>query len=945
MSAGARAGAFKLLLYVAFFASGAGSLLAEVTWNRTLIVVVGNSLAATALIVSVFMGGLGLGSLVGGRLFARTRSLLPYVALEAMVGAYVLLSPALLDGLSAVFAAIAPSVRDPAAVTVVRVAVTTAALLLPALLMGATFPAIVSAAAPSLGRGAARAGYLYSVNTLGAAVGCFIGGYHLLLEFGVRTTLACAFGCYCVAVAAAFAARRFSAPASVAPAAENATLPRSRRTFLLVATGCIGFVALAYEVLLTRLGILYLGNIVSVFPLVLTGFLLGTGLSAVLGTLLYDALRARGRPPREFGILALGAAAAVVAIPYLLLSDAFFRRMDFSDLSRRNPWPIVLVMVVPTLLIGALLPLAIRMLGRDGAATRPAALAYAVNTAGALLGAGLVNHVLVPWIGTQGALALLAAVCVAVGLVDLATPGRSVRRWAFATGATAAVTITVLALPSTVTAYGAKIALATRARATAVRLVQEGRAATVTVLDQDDPERGTYRDMYLNGVEEASTRRWHVQLFKLLGTLPVLVHASDAPKDVLVIAFGAGITAGSVLASNEVRSLDVVDLNPDVEGINDLFTEVNGDVFHRPRFRFHNDDGRNFLVTTPRRYDVISSDSTHPRAYDSWILYTEEFYRSVKSRLNPGGVFAQWVPVEPSMQGELFRIHLNTFRKVFPEATFWYVAGSDQAFLLGTPGPLQIDAARLQAKLDKLPPWFRAKEYRIDTAGRVAGFLWLDAQAMARMIGLEQRTDTDDAHFFDKQSALAPVPSQHRLPFFQADVTPLLTHAGDAVISTARMEQAQSRRLAMYFYFDSQTDLHRAYCAHPDDENVRFFMGREFTGTIPEPGPFCRNEEIRGYRDVLARHPGNADALNALADVLCESGRADEALPLAEQALHARPDNAMFLDTYGWILFKQHRLDESLVSLRRAAALLPDHPIVRSHLDTVLQARAATGRK
>jgi spermidine synthase len=266
------------------------------------------------------------------------------------------------------------------------------------------------------------------------------------------------------------------------------------------------------------------------------------------------------------------------------------------------------------------------------------------------------------------------------------------------------------ALPGLMDLYAEKIAESTGARSTQVQLSREGRAAYVTVLDQSDPKKGTYRDMYLNGVEEASTRYWHTQLFKLLGILPVLMHESDDPKDVLVIAFGAGITAGSVLASNQVASLDVVDLNPDVEEINNLFTDVNGDVFHNPRFHFHNDDGRNYLVTSSKQYSAIIMDSTHPRAYDSWILYTEEFYRSVKERLLPGGVFAQWVPVGASMQGDLFRIILNTYRRTFPNSTFWYVYGSDQAFFLTTPKPLARDANRRQQQIDRLPQRFGAKE-------------------------------------------------------------------------------------------------------------------------------------------------------------------------------------------------------------------------------------------
>jgi spermidine synthase len=488
------------------------------------------------------------------------------------------------------------------------------------------------------------------------------------------------------------------------------------------------------------------------------------------------------------------------------------------------------------------------------------------------------------------------------------------------------------------------MAAGTRAASTRIQLIQEGRAATVTVIDQSDPTRGSYRDMYLNGIEEASTRYWHVQLFKLLGMFPVLAHHSDGPKDVLVIAFGAGITAGSTLASDRVASLDVVDLNPDVKGINDLFKDVNGDVFHHPRFHFHNDDGRNYLVTTHKRYDVIASDSTHPQAYDSWILYTAEFYRSVKERLRPGGVFAQWVPVMGSMQGDLIRIHLNTFRSVFPNATLWYVYGSDQAFLLGTPEPFALDTARLQAQLDRLPGWFRANEYQVDTVARIGGFFWLDAPAMARFIGSETRINTDDVHYIGHDLASKPAPAQARLPFFQASVTPYLQGASAPVLAAARQEQEVARRVAMYGFFDSVQDLYRAYCSAPNNGNVGFFLSLELPGRLPRTEDFCREQAIRDYAAIVAQHPENADALNSLADLLAEAGRTDEALPLAEKALRLQPDSGMILDTYGWILYKQKKTRLAIEALTKAAALLPNQPIVLYHLGVAYRDAGEHGR-
>jgi spermidine synthase len=848
---------FLISIYVAFFASGASSLIAEVTWNRMLIVVVGNSMSATAMIIVVFMGGLGLGSYVGGKIFGKRRaSLVPYLLLEIAIGIYVLLSPSLFDLLSHLFTLLAESVDHRASLTLVRIVVSLGALLLPACLMGATFPAMISGAAPdSPSQRTARTGYLYSINTLGAAVGCFAAGYHLLLEFGVQTTLACAFGLNLFAALCALGANTVakSKPREAAetprplPQGSNPTVDDGLRSFLYSATFGIGFVALAYEVLLTRLGILYLGNSVSVFPLVLTGFLLGTGISAVLGTWLYGVLRRHTNYSNSlFGFTALLAGGFVLVTPYLLLTDwvvSTDQLARFADAGLRNPLPILAIIVAPTVLIGSLLPFAIRMLQQEEReeATREAATLYALNTAGGLLGAGLANHYLVPLIGIQGALIFLASTCVAVGVVNMLSPGKSVHRWSVAVLSVALLAVVfTAALPKIMDLYAGKIAESTGARSVEVRLIYEGRAATVTVLDQSDPKKGTYRDMYLNGVEEASTRYWHTQLFKLLGIFPVLTHKSDQPKEVLVIAFGAGITAGSVLASAQVSSLDVVDLNPDVEDINNLFTEVNGDVFHQPRFHFHNDDGRNYLVTSNKRYDLIIGDSTHPRAYDSWILYTEEFYRAVRDHLRPGGIFAQWVPVLGSMQGDLFRIHLNTFRGVFTNSTFWYVYGSDQAFLLATPEPFSLDAERVQRQLDQLPEWFGAEEYQLNTVARIAGFFWLDEAAMARMIGRETRVNTDNRHYFDKQSALWPAPPQWRLPRFQARILPYLEQAEDPLRAAIRKEQGIAQLLSNYGFFGNKRALFMAYCAMPENGNVRYWMSREFSNRVPDYETFCR---------------------------------------------------------------------------------------------------------
>jgi len=852
MNSNFRSTTFLIFTYIAFFVSGASCLIAEVTWNRMLIVVVGNSLSAAAMIIAVFMGGLGLGSYAAGRILVKRRiSLFPYLLLEIAIGTYVILSPTLFDLLARIFMSLAEHVDNRAGLTLIRVLVSMGALFLPAFLMGATFPTIIAGASPDLpSKRTARTGYLYSINTLGAAVGAFTAGWILLLEFGVQTTLNWAFGLYMLAAICALLANTVAKPKTrevptTQPDISSPTADIRLRRFLQIATFGIGFVSLAYEVLLTRMIILFLGNQIRVFPLVLSAFLLGIGISAIAGTLLYGVLRRNTAGADSlFGMTALATGASVFITPYVLLSDLVIGPENFlSTIGPVNPFLVLLIITLPTVLIGSLLPIAIRMLHPEGRgeATKEAATLYALNTAGGLLGAGLANHYLVPLIGTQGVLIILTTICAAVGVFNLLSrKGMVLRRTVAALCVVLLVVVLAAAPPRLIELYSGKIAESKRTSSVKVLYAHEGRAATVSVIDQKDPRRGTFRDMLLNGVEEASTRFWHTQLFKLLGIFPVLTHESDGPKDVLVIAFGAGITAGSVLASDEVSSLDVVDLNPDVEGINDLFTDVNGDVFHKARFHFHNDDGRNYLVTSSKNYDLIISDSTHPRSYDSWILYTEQFYRDVRKHLRPGGIFAQWFPVSRDLRGELFRIHLKTFSSVFPNSTFWYIYGSDQAFLLATPEPFSIDSEKLQQKLDDLPEWFRADEYQIDTVARISGFFWLDGPSMTRMIGGETRKNTDDMHYFEKKSAIFPLPKVMQLPSYQASILPYIEHPVTELIANIQKEQLVARLMARFGFFNSQPDLFNAYCGMPNNGNVHYYMSRVFSDKLPDFNTFCR---------------------------------------------------------------------------------------------------------
>jgi spermidine synthase len=172
------------------------------------------------------------------------------------------------------------------------------------------------------------------------------------------------------------------------------------------------------------------------------------------------------------------------------------------------------------------------------------------------------------------------------------------------------------------------------------------------------------------------------------------------PQEVLVIAFGGGITLASVEKHRPSR-LDCVEVVPGVFEAARFFDEYNDGVYERLDSGGINvivDDGRNHVLRTERLYDVIISDSTHPATADSWVLYTEQFYRLCRERLGAGGYFAQWLPLH-GLGDDDYRMIVRTFRSVFPHASLWLT--TDYSILLGTPGELRIDVGDLEERLQR----------------------------------------------------------------------------------------------------------------------------------------------------------------------------------------------------------------------------------------------------
>jgi spermidine synthase len=561
---------------------------------------------------------------------------------------------------------------------------------------------------------------LYSANIAGAVVGCLVAGFYLLRvhDMAVATYTAALIN-VAVALLSLLLAR------AARPGLQPSPAPSSRvrapgAVFVYLAIALSGLTALGAEVVWTRLLSLLIGATVYTFSIILAVFLAGLWAGSVAGSF----VARRVREPRLAlaacqMLLAFAIAGTAYTLAYLLpywpvdpwLSTNPLFNFDL-DVARcvRTIFP-------ATLLWGASFPLALA--GAAAEREDPGKLfgeVYAVNTAGSITGALGFSLVLIPGIGTRGSQQLLiwlsvagAALAIAPVALTMRPRMRPVRLWtstAFAALAGGVVVAWVLAstvasVPWQAIAYGRRVApllrgldLSAEARPL---FVGEGINASVVITD-----RGGQRMFYVSGKSEASSALLDMRLQRMMGHIPALIH--PRPRAVLVVGFGAGVTAGSFVPYPEVQRIVICELERMIPpASNEFFGAQNYNVLHNRRAHVVYDDARHFIFTTLEKFDVITTDPIHPWVKGTSTLYSKEYFELVRQHLNPGGVAAQWLPVYESDE-ETVKTQLATFFEVFPNGTVWsnYLNGDGyDLVLLGRTDASPLNVDELQHRLDE----------------------------------------------------------------------------------------------------------------------------------------------------------------------------------------------------------------------------------------------------
>lgn len=727
-----------LCAFVAFTISGATSLLYQVVWQRVLSIFSGADLISVTLVVAAFMGGLGIGGLIGGRIADRLTvraSIYAFGIAELLVGGFALISDELLYDWLHGSGVGAQANRLTATATVFLL------LLLPTTLMGASLPLLARALSAG-GHSAARiVGFLYGVNTFGAAIGAALTPWFILRMFDFSGALHLgAIGNFCVAMLALPLARLIKPGAEsvavrrdVAEVRDPATDRLSRRRVVVWSSVYLstGFVALLLEVVWFRVLAVVMKSTAFTFGTLLAMYLFGLGVGSLLGAPF--AARSK-RPTSTFlliqATLMLVAAAAVsllarfsestewaAQLPQYLASyepldveralaafGSLFStnaELPASESAFLNLFLVISVAVpfvvigIPTMMMGFSFPFLQKVVqDRIDVVGRRTGRLQAANILGSMCGSFAAGWIFLPYLGTTGTLKAVAVVGGAFGAAWVVVRYDRPRARVTAGAAVALVALGAYLVVPDGRAFWAKLHGTTPAR---IVVTEDGTGLSVVTNAADDfSELST---VFANGRGESSIPFGEQGgVHTILGALPALVHPD--PRDVLLIGLGSGDTLFSVAARPETKSIVSVEI---VGSQIDVLREIHRRTGYRGLEVVLNDariehvvgDGRAYLQRTQREFDVIEADALRPSSAYSGNLYSVEYFELVKRRLKKGGYAVTWAPSE--------RIR-RTFRTVFPHVAFFR-----KDIAIGSSEEFNFDAAVIatRAKDPRWLEWFR----------------------------------------------------------------------------------------------------------------------------------------------------------------------------------------------------------------------------------------------
>lgn len=715
---------YALRIALLLFGSGFCALVYQLAWLRLLRLVFGSSTWASAAVLAIFMGGLGLGGYLLGRRGDRSDSPLGlYANLEIGISLAAALSVPLIAGARALYFAVGGTESlGLVGGSSLRLLLAAIVLALPTFLMGGTLPAAVRAVTRAADSGRRSVGLLYAVNTLGAVVGALMTTFVLLELVGIRQTiwLACLLNLLIAVGARSLARQRGALERPEAAAGELEVevaipgTPRPPFSLVLAAAAVVGFVFFLMELVWYRMMGPILGGSTYTFGVILAVALLGIG----AGGLLYGVASTKRRPSGLHFAATCALEALFLALPFAAGDRIAFAAHQLRGLEAAGfsslvvGWTVITCFVVlpAAVVAGYQFPVLVALLGAGRQrVARQVGLAYAWNTVGAIVGSVVGGFVLLPRLSAPTSWRLAVWLLLVLAAVFLVVDGKRTgwaRRLVPAAIAIMALAMSLATGPSAFwrhSGIGAgrlaaspgspndlRDLMASKRRA--VQWEVDGRESSVSLIASSG------YSFLVNGKSDGSARL-DAPTQVMSGLVGAILHPE--PVDALVIGLGTGSSAGWMAAVETVEVVDVVELEPAIRRVAEDCAAVNRDVLELDKVNLVIADGREYLLTANRQWDLIFSEPSNPYRAGIASLFTREFYRAVADGLAERGIFMQWLQAY-EVDAQVVRTAYATLGAVFPHVETWQVQAKD-LLLVASNQPIEHDLERIARRVGRQP--------------------------------------------------------------------------------------------------------------------------------------------------------------------------------------------------------------------------------------------------
>jgi len=931
---------------VLFFLSGATGLAYEVVWFRRFSHIWGASTLAMGAVVASFLLGLGIGAHLLGRRADRMRSPLEgYGWCEAGIGLLALLIPYECAALGSVTGALYPLLQGiPVLHTLVRFLLTFLVIGPPCILMGGTFPLLVRQFVS--GEVGPTAGLLYAVNTVGAAVGCYLAGFHLLPWIGLTGTNALAAGLnMLVAVCAIQLSSRLDPvpPLAVETTAPTAPVQRPPTAALLAASALTGLAALLLQMVWTRQLCVMLGG--STYALTSTLFVILLGIG--LGSLLFRAAIPHLRRPAEaagwaLGLLALSAGSTKLLVPPLTIAVGLSR--DLRSLGLGNAAVCIAasgaIEFLPSICMGFLFPLLVH-LTRSGTADAGRAVGniYAWNTAGSIFGAAATAPLGLALLG--GARTMAAGLGLYLVSALLLVPLRGRRAILVTAGvvllSAGGIALAARKLDPRLTDAGMYMYGYRDPERRNLLYYREGASCNVTV-----NEHLVDRALAVNGKVDATSEG---DMDMQVGIAYLSRFLRPAAKNVLVIGYGSGTTSGCSLLFPNTR-VTCCEIEPAVYAASRFFSPQNHDPDRHPLFSIVFDDGRSRLQGSAENYDLILSEPSNPWLAGVASLFTREFYESCRGKLGERGILAQWIQLYSFSEQE-YALVIRTITSSFKHAALLRISSSDTV-LLASDAEILPDRAGIDAVQKRVDESFEIradlKKYldSSDVRSLLLRHLLLDEEGLKRLASKSTSTaiNTDfnlrlefDAPLRLFNSEINPDPEMGPT-ILTAVQSPWLTR----MIETWAFTRDQAPALRWLAFLLSNHALNTPavdlldHALRLDPDNPETLASR--TIALKD---WVDDDVLKAVAKILERSVDEAVRVGAEANRRSNYGLAKE---IHTRALEQRPGSATAWAQMGSTLDSLHEWEPAREAWLKAAALDPLNESIRKSRNSFEHRRA-----